>query len=92
MSSKVFKAAHRGYRAVLDKCVTKARVPSLLRHQSDGYIPPQLNRLDVSLQAPIIQGFLPDGFSIRGNILYGSVALLPRGFFSWKVVEESMVC
>ena len=34
---------------------------------------------------PIIAKYSTQGFTIQGNKLYGSVAILPRSFYSWKV-------
>ena len=58
------------------------------RCQSEGFRPPIFNRIEVSQQAPVVAGYLPDGFSIGGNILRGSIALLPRGYFGWKVLMK----
>jgi len=34
---------------------------------------------------PIISRYSTQGFNIQGNKLYGSVAILPKSFYSWKV-------
>lgn len=56
-----------------------------LRQYTDTFTPPTFSKLEVSERAPEISGYLTNGFIIRGNAVFGSVALLPRGFFNWKV-------
>ena len=48
-------------------------------------MPSTLSTLEVAEEAPLVSGYGPDGFSLQGNYVLGSVALLPRGFFNWRV-------
>ena len=57
----------------------------IVRHHSDGLVPTTLSRVDVPEQAPLISAYSTQGFTLRGVRVMGSVALLPRGFFHWKV-------
>ena len=52
---------------------------------SDTFVPATFNRLDVVERAPVVHSYLSNGFIIRSSVVYGSVGLLPRGFFNWKV-------
>ena len=45
-----------------------------------------------SLQSPVIEGYTARGFNINGNRVFGSVALLPRAYFHWKVCLKNVVC
>jgi len=63
----------------------------LLRHQSEGPRPPVWSKIEASQYAPLVTGYQPDGFTIGGNILRGSVALIPRGFFGWKVNSQMAI-
>lgn len=58
---------------------------SCRRLSTDTFVPATLNRLDVVERAPIVHSYLSNGFIIRSSVVYGSVGLLPRGFFNWKV-------
>ena len=59
---------------------------------TDTFTPATFGKLDLSSElAPEIGGYLTNGFIIRRSVIYGSVALLPRGFFNWKVSFESIV-
>lgn len=49
------------------------------------FMPATFAHLDIAEQAPVVNAFTTNGFIIRGNRVYGSVALLPRGLFHWKV-------
>lgn len=55
------------------------------RSSTDTFVPATLSRLDVAEGAPVIHSYLSNGFIIRRSVVYGSVGLLPRGFFNWKV-------
>merc|ERR1712150_230623 len=37
--------------------------------------------------APVITRYSTGGFNIQGNRVHGSVAVLPKGYFSWKPVK-----
>lgn len=63
-----------------------------LRQYTDTFTPPTFSKLEVSERAPEISGYLTNGFIIRGNAVFGSVALLPRGFFNWKVRIDNRTC
>lgn len=52
---------------------------------TDTFMPATLSRLDVVEKAPVVHSYLTNGFIIRNSVVYGSVGLLPRGFFNWKV-------
>lgn len=54
------------------------------RQLTDTILPATFSKLDVSEQAPVLDGYLSNGFIIRGGVVHGSVALLPRALFSWK--------
>ncbi len=60
------------------------------RHYTDTFIPATFEKLEVSEHSPVVNGYMTDGFIIRSNIVHGSVALLPRGFFNWKVRSPAM--
>ena len=62
----------------------RLRIPTLSRLFSSA-MPTTLSRLDVSELAPVVSSYSVQGFTIRGNKLIGSLALLPRGIFHWKV-------
>lgn len=49
------------------------------------------SKLDVPELAPVVYGYLSHGFIIRGSLVQGSVALLPRAMFNWKVLCQCMV-
>ena len=36
--------------------------------------------------SPLIEKYSTKGFTISGNKVYGSVALLPNAYFHWKVM------
>ena len=38
-----------------------------------------------NLNSPLIEKYNTKGFTISGNKVYGSVALLPKAYFHWKV-------
>lgn len=57
----------------------------LRRHATDVPAPSTFSRLDVPELAPVVDGYLTHGFTIHGCLLKGSVALLPRAKFNWKV-------
>ena len=53
-------------------------------------MPTTLSALEVQENAPIVSSYGAHGFTVRGNKLMGSVALLPNGaMFSWKVYCSS---
>ena len=52
---------------------------------TDYFVPPTFGRLEVGDQAPILNGYTTNGFVVRNNFVYGSVALLPRTLLNWKV-------
>lgn len=58
---------------------------------TDTFTPATFGRLEVSEKAPIIDSYLSNGFIIRTSVVYGSVGLLPRGFFNWKVTQKITV-
>lgn len=53
----------------------------------DLFIPATFSKLEVSDSAPMVNGYTTRGFVVNSNTVYGSVALLPRGFLSWKVAS-----
>lgn len=67
-----------------------ALVGAVRRHSTGPVMPTTLNRLEAVEAAPVISSYSVQGFTIRGNRLIGSVALLPRGVFSWKVCSPVM--
>ena len=56
------------------------------REYTDTFVPATFQKLEVSEHSPIVNGYMTDGFIIRSSLVHGSVALLPRGFFNWKVI------
>ena len=52
---------------------------------TDYFVPPTFGRLEVGEQAPVVSAYTTNGFVIRSNFVYGSVALLPRTLLNWKV-------
>ena len=66
---------------------------SLARYKSDKlesisndvFTPPTFGRLEIDEQAPLVNAYTTNGFVIRNNFVYGSVALLPRTLLNWKV-------
>ncbi|XP_065909900.1 NADH dehydrogenase [ubiquinone] 1 alpha subcomplex assembly factor 3-like isoform X2 [Dysidea avara] len=44
-----------------------------------------------SLQSPVIDGYTTRGFNINGNKVFGSIALLPRAYFHWKIVRPDEI-
>ena len=46
-----------------------------------------VSRLSISGNnvAPVVTRFSTQGFTVSGNLVYGSVALLPTAFLHWKV-------
>ena len=52
---------------------------------TDYFTPPTFDRLELTEQAPLVNGYTTNGFVIRNNFVYGSVALLPRTLLNWKV-------
>lgn len=52
---------------------------------TDTFTPATFSRLEVAEQAPVIHAYHTKGFVIRDSVVYGSVGLLPRSFFNWKV-------
>ena len=38
-----------------------------------------------SPNSPLIEKYNTKGFTVSGNKVYGSVALLPKAYFHWKV-------
>ena len=68
--------------------------PSQRRNYTDSFIPTTFAKLDVAEHSPVVNGYMTDGFIIRSNLVHGSVALLPRGFFNWKVSSafRRLVC
>ena len=57
------------------------------RQYTEGFTPSTFSKIDVSEHAPVIDSYLTHGFIIRGSLVQGSVALLPRAMFNWKVHE-----
>lgn len=55
------------------------------RNMTDTFTPATFSRLEVAEQAPVIHAYHTKGFVIRDSVVYGSVGLLPRSFFNWKV-------
>lgn len=49
-------------------------------------MPATFAHLNIAEQAPVINAYTTNGFIIRGNRVYGSVALLPRGMLHWRVL------
>lgn len=62
------------------KCVSHSQ-----RWLTDVPVAATFGRLEVAEEAPVVGTYLTNGFIIRGNMVHGSVALLPRGVFNWKV-------
>ena len=58
-------------------------------HSSEGMMPTTLTKMNMMEEkAPLISAYSVQGFTIRGtNRVIGSVALLPKGFFHWKVSD-----
>lgn len=50
------------------------------------FMPATFAHLNIAEQAPVINAYTTNGFIIRGNRVYGSVALLPRGMLHWRVL------
>lgn len=50
-----------------------------------GFTMSKLTPLDSSNSSPLIEKYNTKGFTISGNKVYGSVALLPKAYFHWKV-------
>ena len=48
----------------------------------------KLTPIDSSI-SPLIEKYNTKGFTISGNKVYGSVALLPKAYFHWKVCNIS---
>ena len=68
--------------------LTKSPLLYRIRHHSDSgglVMQTTLSRVNVEDAAPLISGYSMLGFSLRGAHVIGSVALLPRGFFHWKI-------
>lgn len=57
------------------------------RRFSEGFRPSTFSKIEVSEHAPLVECYLSHGFIIRGSLVRGSVALLPRGMFNWKVKQ-----
>lgn len=41
--------------------------------------------------SPLVEKYSTKGFTISGNKVYGSVALLPKAYFHWKVMKSYVV-
>ena len=67
---------------------------TLYRDYTEGFRPPTFSKIEVSHLAPVVRGYTLSGFAVGSTLLSGSVALLPRGFFNWKVGSGSklIVC
>ena len=52
---------------------------------ADVFVPPTFSRLEVADHAPLVDAYTTNGFILRGGRVLGSVALLPRGYFHWRV-------
>lgn len=48
-------------------------------------MPTTITALELHEHAPFVSSYNTQGFTVQGNKLMGSVALLPKGMFSWKV-------
>lgn len=49
-------------------------------------MPTTLSKIEPGEQAPIVSAFSSHGFTLRGlRKVMGSVALLPKGFFHWRI-------
>jgi NADH dehydrogenase [ubiquinone] 1 alpha subcomplex assembly factor 3 len=58
----------------------------------DGMIPTTLSKVNVDDKAPLISSYGTRGFTVRGSTrLTGSVALLPKGYFHWKIKDASEI-
>lgn len=44
-----------------------------------------------SSNSPLIEKYSTKGFTISGNKVYGSVALLPKAYFHWKIIKASEI-
>lgn len=58
---------------------------------SEYFTPPTFGQLEVTEQAPLVNAYTTNGFVIRNNFVYGSVALLPRTLLHWKV-HQHILC
>lgn len=61
--------------------------PVQVRQMAYVAMPTTLSGLQTHDLAPVISSYSVKGFTVRGNKLVGSLALLPRGIFHWKVVR-----
>jgi len=43
-----------------------------------------------SSNSPLVEKYSTNGFTISGNKIYGSVALLPNAYFHWKVKKVDL--
>ena len=51
----------------------------------DIFLPATLSKVSAAQTAPVLQAYFTNGFLINATRVLGSIALLPRAFFSWKV-------
>jgi hypothetical protein len=64
----------------------KVRVATRLRaYATDVPVQSTLTRIDAPALAPVVDSYHTNGFIIQGCLVKGSVALLPRAKFNWKV-------
>ena len=67
------------------RCQIRSKTDKATTINTDYFVPPTFGRLEVGDQAPIVNGYTTNGFVVRNNFVYGSVALLPRTLLNWKV-------
>ena len=74
---------------LLRRCTVNASVRNGICYQirwtTAPGMPTTLSRLEASQYAPIIDSYSARGFDVRGTKFIGSLALLPRALFNWKV-------
>ena len=49
----------------------------------------RLSRANVEGGAPLVTAYSAQGFNLKGVQVVGSVALLPKGFFHWRINSAS---
>ena len=56
-----------------------------IRYNTAPGMPTTLSRLEASQYAPLVDSYSSKGFDVKGAKFVGSLALLPRALFHWKV-------
>ena len=69
----------------LARCLIRSKTNKVTTVNTDYFVPPTFGRVEVGDLAPIVNGYTTNGFVVRNNFVYGSVALLPRTLLNWKV-------